>query len=282
MTKETYDFQAQVSKVLDIVVHSLYSHSEIFLRELISNAADACDKLRYLSLTTPDLMKNHGPFKITLTPDKKNKTLTITDNGIGMDKKDLIENIGTIAHSGSAEFAKHLTGDNKKDAKLIGQFGVGFYSAFMVADSVEILSKKAGTDIGYKWTSAANGSFEIEDGVETPVGTSITLHLKDDFLEYTDPMRLRFIVRQYSNHISIPIILLENGKEETINSASALWTQNKTEITPEQYKDFYQNLTHNFDSPYLTLHYNAEGVIPTGQKARIKSLCQSGIHIRRS
>ena len=261
MTKETYDFQAQVSKVLDIVVHSLYSHSEIFLRELISNAADACDKLRYLSLTTPDLMKNHGPFKITLTPDKKNKTLTITDNGIGMDKKDLIENIGTIAHSGSAEFAKHLTGDNKKDAKLIGQFGVGFYSAFMVADSVEILSKKAGTDIGYKWTSAANGSFEIEDGVETPVGTSITLHLKDDFLEYTDPMRLRFIVRQYSNHISIPIILLENGKEETINSASALWTQNKTEITPEQYKDFYQNLTHNFDSPYLTLHYNAEGVI---------------------
>lgn len=261
MTKETYDFQAQVSKVLDIVVHSLYSHSEIFLRELISNAADACDKLRYLSLTTPDLMKNHGPFKITLTPDKKNKTLTITDNGIGMDKKDLIENIGTIAHSGSAEFAKHLTGDNKKDAKLIGQFGVGFYSAFMVADSVEILSKKAGTDIGYKWTSAANGSFEIEDGVETPVGTSITLHLKDDFLEYTDPMRLRFIVRQYSNHISIPIVLLENGKEETINSASALWTQNKTEITPEQYKDFYQNLTHNFDSPYLTLHYNAEGVI---------------------
>ena len=261
MTKETYDFQAQVSKVLDIVVHSLYSHSEIFLRELISNAADACDKLRYLSLTTPDLMKNHGPFKITLTPDKKNKTLTITDNGIGMDKKDLIENIGTIAHSGSAEFAKHLTGDNKKDAKLIGQFGVGFYSAFMVADSVEILSKKAGTDIGYKWTSAANGSFEIEDGVETPVGTSITLHLKDDFLVYTDPMRLRFIVRQYSNHISIPIILLENGKEETINSASALWTQNKTEITPEQYKDFYQNLTHNFDSPYLTLHYNAEGVI---------------------
>ncbi len=258
---EKHDFQAEVSKVLNIVVNSLYSHSEVFLRELISNASDACDKLRYAALTHPDLMKDHGAFEIILKPDKAAKTLTITDNGIGMSKDELINNLGTIARSGSAEFASHLTGDNKKDINLIGQFGVGFYSAFMVANLVEVISKKAGDEMGYKWTSEGNGSFTIEQDDTAKTGTTIILHLKKEFEEYTDPMRLRFVVKQYSDHISIPIVL-ENGKEkETLNSSSALWMRPKAEITEEQYRDFYRALTHNFDEPWLTLHYKAEGII---------------------
>ncbi len=258
---EKHDFQAEVSKVLNIVVNSLYSHSEVFLRELISNASDACDKLRYAALTHPDLMKDHGAFEIILKPDKAAKTLTITDNGIGMSKDELINNLGTIARSGSAEFASHLTGDNKKDINLIGQFGVGFYSAFMVANLVEVISKKAGDEMGYKWTSEGNGSFTIEQDDTAKTGTTIILHLKKEFEEYTDPMRLRFVVKQYSDHISVPIVL-ENGKEkETLNSSSALWMRPKAEITEEQYRDFYRALTHNFDEPWLTLHYKAEGII---------------------
>lgn len=258
---EKHDFQAEVSKVLNIVVNSLYSHSEVFLRELISNASDACDKLRYASLTHPDLMKDHGAYEIILKPDKAAKTLTITDNGIGMSKDELINNLGTIARSGSAEFASHLTGDNKKDINLIGQFGVGFYSAFMVASLVEVISKKAGDETGYKWTSEGNGSFTIEQDDAAKTGTTIILHLKKEFEEYTDPMRLRFVVKQYSDHISVPIVL-ENGKEkETLNSSSALWMRPKAEITEEQYRDFYRALTHNFDEPWLTLHYKAEGII---------------------
>ncbi len=258
---EKHDFQAEVSKVLNIVVNSLYSHSEVFLRELISNASDACDKLRYAALTHPDLMKDHGAFEIILKPDKAAKTLTITDNGIGMSKDELINNLGTIARSGSAEFASHLTGDNKKDINLIGQFGVGFYSAFMVASLVEVISKKAGDEMGYKWTSEGNGSFTIEQDDTAKTGTTIILHLKKEFEEYTDPMRLRFVVKQYSDHISVPIVL-ENGKEkETLNSSSALWMRPKAEITEEQYRDFYRALTHNFDEPWLTLHYKAEGII---------------------
>ncbi len=258
---EKHDFQAEVSKVLNIVVNSLYSHSEVFLRELISNASDACDKLRYAALTHPDLMKDHGAFEIILKPDKAAKTLTITDNGIGMSKDELINNLGTIARSGSAEFASHLTGDNKKDINLIGQFGVGFYSAFMVANLVEVISKKAGDEVGYKWTSEGNGSFTIEQDDTAKTGTTIILHLKKEFEEYTDPMRLRFVVKQYSDHISVPIVL-ENGKEkETLNSSSALWMRPKADITEEQYRDFYRALTHNFDEPWLTLHYKAEGII---------------------
>jgi len=258
---ETYDFQAQVSKVLKIVVDSLYSHSEIFLRELISNASDACDKLRYSSLTHPDLMKDHGPFEIILKPDKSKNTLIITDNGIGMNKQDLIDNLGTIAKSGSAEFAAHLTGDNQKDLNLIGQFGVGFYSAFMVASKVEVRTKKAGEEMGWLWQSEGVGSFTISEDKDTPFGTSIILHLKKEFDEYTDPMRLRFIVKQYSDHISMPIILDNGGKKETLNSSSALWARPKSDITEEQYNDFYHSLTHNFDNPYLTIHYSAEGII---------------------
>ena len=258
---EKYEFQAEVGKVLDIVVNALYSHSEIFLRELISNASDAADKLRYSALTHPDLMKDHGAFEIILKPDKSAKTLAVIDNGIGMNKEELIQNLGTIAKSGSAEFAAHLTGDSKKDMNLIGQFGVGFYSAFMVASKVEVFTRKAGDSTGWHWTSEGSGSFTIDEDKKTPTGTNIVLHLKKQFEEYLDPMRLRFIVKQYSDHVSIPIIL-ENGKDrETLNSASALWTRPKAQITEEQYRDFYRALTHNFDDPWLTLHYNAEGII---------------------
>ncbi len=261
MTEEKIEFKAEVSKVLDIVIHSLYSNKEIFLRELISNASDASDKLRYALLLHPELASKTGEFKIVLTPDKLNKTLTIADNGIGMNKEDLINHLGTIARSGSAEFIKSLTGDKQKDMALIGQFGVGFYSAFMVADKVTVKTKKAGDDKGYIWVSSGAESFTIEEDDSLPIGTSIILSLKSDAEEFLEPIRLRHLVRQYSDHISIPIILKEGAKEETINSASALWTRSKSEITTEQYKDFYQSVSHAFDEPWMTMHYKAEGTI---------------------
>ena len=261
MTEEKIEFKAEVSKVLDIVIHSLYSNKEIFLRELISNASDASDKLRYALLLHPELASKTSEFKIILTPDKQNKTLTITDNGIGMNKEDLINHLGTIARSGSAEFIKSLTGDKQKDMALIGQFGVGFYSAFMVADKVTVKTKKAGDEKGYIWVSSGAESFTIEEDDSLPIGTSITLSLKSEDEEFLEPIRLRHLVRQYSDHISIPIILKEGAKEETINSASALWTRPKSEITTEQYKDFYQSVSHAFDEPWMTMHYKAEGTI---------------------
>ncbi|MBR4926708.1 MAG: molecular chaperone HtpG, partial [Alphaproteobacteria bacterium] len=257
----TMQFQAEVAKVLDIVIHSLYSNSEIFLRELISNASDACDKLRYALLTHPELAKEAGSFKITLMPDAKAQTLTITDNGIGMNKEDLIAHLGTIARSGSAEFIKSLTGDKQKDMALIGQFGVGFYSAFMVADKVTVQTKKAGDENGWTWESDGSGSFTITPLQKETLGTSITLHLKEDATDYLEPIRLRHLVRQYSDHISIPIVLTHDGKDETINSSSALWLRNKSDITPVQYKEFYQNISHAFDEPWMTMHYRAEGAI---------------------
>ena len=228
MKTEKIEFQAEVAKVLDIVIHSLYSNHEIFLRELISNASDACDKLRYALLTHPDLAKAES-FKITITPDKKANTLTITDNGIGMNKDDLINHLGTIARSGSAEFMKTLTGDKQKDMALIGQFGVGFYASFMVAEKVEVRTKKAGDKTGWLWESTGAGSYTIEEDKNAPQGTAITLFLKKDMLDYLEPIRIRHLVKQYSDHISLPIILIENKKEETINAASAIWTRNKLE-----------------------------------------------------
>jgi len=261
MTKETIEFKAEVAKVLDIVIHSLYSHKEIFLRELISNATDACDKLRYATLIHPELSSKEA-FKITLVPNKKDKTLTIKDNGIGMNKEDLINHLGTIARSGSAEFIQSLSGDKQKDMALIGQFGVGFYASFMVADKVIVHTQKAGDSVGYTWESNGLGSFSINENKELKKnGTTIILHLKKEALEYLDPIRIRFLIKQYSDHISIPVVLDENGKEETLNTASALWTRSKSDITPEQYKDFYQSVSHAFDAPWMTLHYRAEGAI---------------------
>ena len=254
-------FQAEVGKLLDIVVNSLYSEKQIFLRELISNASDACDKLKYLVLTNPEIAKGSGAFKITVTPDAKNRTLTVSDNGIGMNKEDLINHLGTIAKSGTAEFVKNVK-DNGSVMELIGQFGVGFYAAFMVADKVEITTRKAGEEQAWKWVSNGRDGFEITEAKRDSNGTDIKLYLKESDKEYTDSIYLRQIIRTYSDHIEYPIVLnLGEAGEETVNTASALWTRNKGEITKEQYKEFYHHISHNFDDPWLTLHFKAEGNI---------------------
>ncbi|CAA7624533.1 Chaperone protein HtpG [Magnetospirillum sp. UT-4] len=260
MSAEKREFQAEVAKLLDIVVHSLYSNKEIFLRELISNASDACDKLRYAAVTQPELAEGDGAWRITLIPDKAAGTLTVTDNGIGMNRDDLIANLGTIAKSGTAEFMSRLTGDSKADMTLIGQFGVGFYSAFMVASDVTVTTRKAGEDQGWCWTSEGKGEFTVTEA-EAARGAAITLTLRDGESEFLDPHRLRAIVKRYSDHIAIPVVLKDGDKEETLNSASALWTRSKSDITPEQYKEFYHHVAHAFDDPWLTIHYKAEGAI---------------------
>ena len=254
-------FQADVSKMLDIVVNSLYSDKQIFLRELISNASDACDKLKYLALTSPGIAKESGQFKIKIIPDAENKTLTVSDNGIGMNKEDLIAHLGTIAKSGTAEFVKNAA-DNGSVCDLIGQFGVGFYSAFMVADKVEIITRRAGEKQAWKWTSNGRDGFEIDQAQRDCNGTDIKLFLKKDDANYTDTIYLRHIIRTYSDHVAYPIVL-ELGKagEETVNTASALWTRHKSEISEDQYKEFYHHVSKNFDDPWLTLHFKAEGNI---------------------
>jgi molecular chaperone HtpG len=261
MTQETRSFQAEVSRLLEIVAHSLYSEKEIFLRELISNASDACDRLRYAALTEPGLAEGDTGYRVVLTPDKAARRLTIADNGIGMNRAELIENLGTIARSGTAAFVSQLSGDSRKDMSLIGQFGVGFYSAFMVADQVEVLARKAGESEGWRWVSDGKGEFTIEPFADAARGAAIVVHLREGEDEYLDPVRLRQIVRTYSDHIGLPIILKDGGKEETINTASALWTRPKSEITDEQYKEFYHHVGHSFDEPWLTLHNRAEGVL---------------------
>ncbi|MGE0259639.1 MAG: molecular chaperone HtpG [Alphaproteobacteria bacterium] len=258
---ETRTFQAEVSRLLDIVAHSLYSEKEIFLRELISNASDACDRLRYAALTEPSLAEGEANYRVVLTPVKSSRTLTIADNGVGMNRDELIENLGTIARSGTAAFMSQLTGDAKKDMSLIGQFGVGFYSSFMVADKVEVLSRKAGDSEGWRWTSDGQGSFTIEPAANVPRGARITLHMREGDDEYLDPFRIRQIVTRYSDHIALPIVLADGNKEETINKASALWTRPRSEITEDQYKEFYHHVGHGFDDPWLTIHARAEGVL---------------------
>ena len=258
---ETRTFQAEVSRLLDIVAHSLYSEKEIFLRELISNASDACDRLRYAALTEPALAEGDANYRVVLTPVKSSRTLTVADNGIGMNHDELVDNLGTIARSGTAAFMQQLSGDQTKDMSLIGQFGVGFYSAFMVADRVEVLSRKAGDSEGWRWVSDGKGSFTIEPAANVPRGARITLHIREGDEEYLEPHRLRQIVKTYSDHIGLPIVLADGNKEETINTASALWTRPRAEITEEQYKEFYHHVGHSFDEPWLTVHARAEGVL---------------------
>ncbi len=257
---EKIEFKTEVNKLLDIVVNSLYSEKYIFLRELISNASDALDKLKYWRLTNPELNKgDKAALRIMIAPDKEHNTLTISDNGIGMNRDDLINHIGTIAKSGTAEFLQN-TKDNTAAVDLIGKFGVGFYSAFMVADKVEIITKRADSDTAYKWVSDGIGGFEISEAERDGNGTDIKLFLKDDAKDFTDTIYLRNIIHTYSEHIDYPIVLnLGEAGEETVNSASALWTRNKADITEKQYKDFYQHVTKNFDEPWMTLHFKAEG-----------------------
>ena len=261
MAEEKLSFQAEVSKLLDLVVHSLYSNKEIFLRELVSNASDACDKLRYAALTQAELLEGSGDFGIRITADKEKRTLTIVDNGIGMNRQDLVENLGTIARSGTAAFMSQMSGDAKKDMSLIGQFGVGFYSAFMVAEKVEVITRKAGDVHGWRWVSDGKGEFVVSEVAEAARGATITLFLRDGEDEYLEPLRLKRIIKTYSDHIALPIVVVDGETEETANSASALWTRPKSEITDEQYKDFYHHVAHAFDDPWATMHYKAEGAI---------------------
>ncbi|CAO3377044.1 molecular chaperone HtpG [Azospirillum argentinense] len=266
MTEERLSFQAEVSRLLDIVAHSLYSEKEVFLRELVSNASDACDRLRYAALTQPELSADDPNLKVRLIVDKEARTLTVADNGIGMNREDLVENLGTIARSGTAAFMRNLKdsakdGDTKKDVNLIGQFGVGFYSAFMVADRVEVLTRKAGETQGWRWLSDGKGEFTISDVADLPRGTQIKLHLREGDDEYLEEHRLSAIVRKYSDHIAIPILFGEGEDAKSLNSASALWMRSKNEITAEQYTEFYHHVGHAFDDPWLTLHWRAEGAI---------------------
>ncbi|WP_428245614.1 molecular chaperone HtpG [Ferrovibrio sp.] len=260
MTDQTMTFQAEVARLLQIVTHSLYSQKEIFLRELISNASDACDKLRFAAQMDASLWDGDSELRVSLSADKAARTLTIADNGIGMSRDELVSNLGTIARSGTGEFMAGLSGDAAKDMALIGQFGVGFYSAFMVAGKVEVVSRRAGEPEAWRWVSDGSGSFTIGEAEQAGRGTTITLHLREGEDEFLDPATLRRIVKAYSDHIALPVVLLEAGKDdETLNAASALWTRSKSEVTEEQYKDFYHHVAHAFDDPWLTLHAKAEG-----------------------
>ena len=260
MSANKRSFQAEVSKLLNIVAHSLYSEREVFLRELISNAADACDKLRYLALTDEKLVSGDNEFKVKIAADKKAKTLVISDNGIGMNEADLDDNLGTIARSGTGAFVENLSGDEKQDVGLIGQFGVGFYSAFMVAEKVEVLTKKAGEKQAWLWSSDGLGEYTIEKAEKADRGSQVTLFLKKDASEYLEDLRLRTVVKSYSDHIALPILLEgDKGEEEAINEASAIWTRAKKDIKKEQYSEFYKQVSSSYDEPWMTTHWKAEG-----------------------
>lgn len=261
MAEEKMEFQAEVSKVLGLVINSLYSNKEIFLRELISNASDACDKLRYLSLTDQQLAKGLAEFSINIATVKKDRTITIADNGIGMNNADLVENLGTVARSGTTAFLESLSGDEKKDSALIGEFGVGFYASFSVAEKVEVLTRKAGEKQAWLWTSDGKSSYSIAEAERNDPGTSVTVYLKKEDKDYIEEARIRNIVRTYSDHISIPIMLAGKEGDTQINTGSAIWTRQKKDITDEQYKEFYHHVANVYDEPWLTLHNRAEGKI---------------------
>ena len=262
---EKHGFQAEVRELLQLMIHSLYSHREIFLRELISNASDANDKLRFLALAQPDLMAGESELKIWIDHDAEKGTLTIRDNGIGMTREEAIAHLGTIAKSGTADFFKRLTGDQQKDSQLIGQFGVGFYSAFIVADEVEVLTRKAGEPAarGTRWISKADGEFTVEALEHEPRGTTVILHLKEEAKEFADGWRLRSLVRRYSDHIAFPVQMRKEGEAsldwEAANQAQALWTRSRSEIKDEEYKEFYQHIAHDFAEPLAWSHNKVEG-----------------------
>ncbi|HEY6483037.1 MAG TPA: molecular chaperone HtpG [Steroidobacteraceae bacterium] len=263
--REQLSFQAEVRELLQLMIHSLYSHREIFLRELISNASDANDRLRFAAIADPTLLAQDPELEIRVDADPAKGTLTIRDNGIGMTREDAVANLGTIARSGTAEFFRSLSGDQQKDSALIGQFGVGFYSAFIVAERVEVVSRKAGTaaDAGVRWESSAEGDFTVESVTRPERGTTVTLYLKQDAREFTDPFRLRSLIRRYSDHIGFPVRMRKEGEAsldyEVVNQAKALWTLPRTEISDEQYQQFYQHLAHDSTDPIAWSHNKVEG-----------------------
>lgn len=260
---QAMEFSAEISKVLQLMIHSLYTNRDIFLRELVSNASDACDKLRFEALQNDGLYAGDKELKISLLVDKKAHTICIADNGIGMSCDELIANLGTIAKSGTQEFSRLISGDAQKDMSLIGQFGVGFYSAFMVADRVTVISRSAHEAIAHRWESDGLGGFTVEplEG-EHPRGTSITLHIKKEAKEYLDFFRLRHIVQTYSDHVSFPIFVSDGDENnEQVNQAGAIWMRAKSDISPEQYEEFYHHVSHSPDKPFLTLHHKAEGTV---------------------
>ncbi|HNN87605.1 MAG TPA: molecular chaperone HtpG, partial [Pseudomonadales bacterium] len=270
---ETLSFQTEARQLLQLMIHSLYSNREIFLRELVSNASDACDKLRFAALADNSLYESDGELKVRISVDEAARTITIEDNGIGMSRDEAISHLGTIAKSGTAEFIKHLSGDEKKDAHLIGQFGVGFYSAFIVADKVEVFSRRAGlpANEAVHWVSAGDADFSVETVEKAERGTRIVLHVKEEAAEFANDWRLRSIVRKYSDHIAIPVQMrqyvppAEEGKEqeigewENVNSATALWTRSKNDITDEEYQSFYQHVSHDYAEPLAWSHNKVEG-----------------------
>jgi len=261
---ETRGFQAEVKQLLRLMIHSLYSHREIFLRELISNASDACDKLRFVSLADPGLLADGGELEVRIDFDSAARTLTVTDTGIGMTRDEAVEHLGTIAKSGTAEFFSRLTGDAQKDSQLIGQFGVGFYSSFIVADKVEVLSRKAGepASAGVKWTSDGSGEFTVETIERPERGTSVVLHLKEDAAGFADAFRLRQLVRTYSDHIAFPVLLRPDGGKgdyDRANQAQALWTRQKQDISDDEYREFYRHVSHDPGEPLAWSHNRVEG-----------------------
>ena len=275
--EQTLGFQAEARQLLQLMIHSLYSNTEIFLRELISNASDAVDKLRFEALENPSLTEEDADLHIRISVDEDAKTITISDNGIGMSREEAIANLGTIAKSGTAEFLAKLSGDRKKDAALIGQFGVGFYSAFIVADTVDVLTRRAGDpeDAATRWRSSGESDFTVASDVKARRGTDVTLHLKEDAKEYADGYRLRNIVRKYSDHIGVAVEMVKATTEtddekskkkkeaapewEAVNSAKALWTRPRTEISDDEYKEFYKHVSHDFDDPQTWSHNKVEG-----------------------
>ncbi len=268
-TRQTLGFQAEVRQLLRLMIHSLYSHREIFLRELISNASDANDRLRFQAIAEPQLLASDSELRIWVDCDATAGTLTIRDNGIGMTRDEAVAHLGTIAKSGTAEFVKSLSGDQQKDSQLIGQFGVGFYSAFIVADRVEVLTRKAGVppDQGARWESSAEGEFTIESVTREERGTSVVLHLKPDAREFADPYRLRALIQRYSDHLAFPVLMRkeadQDGKRpseyEAVNQAKALWMRPRAEITDEEYKQLYQHIAHDFSDPLAWSHNRVEG-----------------------
>ncbi|CAB3634063.1 MAG: molecular chaperone HtpG [Achromobacter sp.] len=270
-TSETLGFQAEVKQLLHLMIHSLYSNKEIFLRELVSNASDACDKLRFEAIDNPALLEGDGELAITVGYDKEARTITISDNGIGLSREEAVANLGTIARSGTREFFSQLTGDKQKDAQLIGQFGVGFYSSFIVADKVTVVSRRAGATDAIRWESDGQGEFTIAAADKATRGTDVTLHLRADEDELLNGWKLREILRRYSDHISLPIRMAkeewdaEKGEQvkqdelETVNQANALWARNKADVTEEQYREFYKTVSHDYDDPLAWTHNRVEG-----------------------